>query len=207
MELIYISETQLKIILSGEDLMSYGITADQLDYSNVSTRHLIWAILNSAKSESGFNADNSKLSITVFDSADGGCELYIKKESIGKTDNISVSQYKAKTYRHSALGKAKGKYIVADLSSLCKLSYRIISDKFHLRTSLYFDSRGNYILTVNPEKRLPSYITDKEKHTNLPQYLSEYGASYELTEKALTHINEYCKMISEGNAAELLSTL
>ena len=79
MELIRISESKLKVMLSPEDMAHYAISCETIDYENTETRRAFWDILDIAKHQTGFDAARDKVYIQVYPSRTGGCELYVTK--------------------------------------------------------------------------------------------------------------------------------
>ena len=71
------SEGKITVALSNEDMNELDITYDELDYSNIETRRVIWTLLDKAGQQLGksINAD-SKLLIEVSPVKDGGCILH-----------------------------------------------------------------------------------------------------------------------------------
>ncbi len=69
-------DEKISVILTKNDLTELNITYDELDYSNIETRRVIWTILDEAKKVLGksVNIDN-RLLIQVSPSDDGGCFL------------------------------------------------------------------------------------------------------------------------------------
>lgn len=69
-------EEKISVTLSKNDMTDFDITYDELDYSNIETRRVIWTILDEAKKVLGksVNIDN-RLLIQVSPADDGGCFL------------------------------------------------------------------------------------------------------------------------------------
>ncbi len=80
MELIQISDNALKVMLTCEDMRSYDIAFETLDYTNTETRRAISEILAVAKRTVGFAADSEQLYIEAFSDGEGGCELFVRRE-------------------------------------------------------------------------------------------------------------------------------
>ena len=80
MEFLRIGENQLKITLSEDELLFYGLDLSSLNYSSTETRRAFWALLDDAKHATGFDAAASKVSVQIYASKDGGCEMYISAE-------------------------------------------------------------------------------------------------------------------------------
>ncbi len=91
MELIMISESKLKIMLTSEDMKEYSLDCNTLSYENTETRRAFWSILDEAKHRTGFDAASERVFVQVYPSRKGGCEMYVTKIGIltGKkrTDN------------------------------------------------------------------------------------------------------------------------
>ena len=68
MELIRISDSKMKIMLSAEDMARYEITAERLNYENTETRRVVWQILDEAKQKTGFDAASDRVLIQVYPS-------------------------------------------------------------------------------------------------------------------------------------------
>ncbi len=69
-------EEKISVTLSKTDMTDFDITYDEMDYSNIETRRVIWTILDEAKKVLGksINIDN-RLLIQVSPADDGGCFL------------------------------------------------------------------------------------------------------------------------------------
>ena len=78
MELIMISSSKLKIMLSEDDMQKYSLDAD-IDYADSKTRKAFRSILEEAKQKTGFDAGSEKIFIQLYPSKKGGCEVYITK--------------------------------------------------------------------------------------------------------------------------------
>ena len=76
MEIKAHGEERISVTLTGTDMTDFDITYDELDYSNIETRRVIWTILDEAKKVLGkpVNIDN-RLLIRVSPTDDGGCFL------------------------------------------------------------------------------------------------------------------------------------
>ncbi len=91
MELIMISNSKLKIMLTSEDMKEYSLDCNTLSYENTETRRAFWSILDEAKHRTGFDAASERVFVQVYPSKKGGCEMYVTKLGIfsgkKKTDN------------------------------------------------------------------------------------------------------------------------
>ena len=79
MELLLISESRLKIILSDADMEKYEITSDTMEGSDSETKRAIRCILDEAKRRIGFDVCGGNIFVQIFPSKDGGCEMFVTK--------------------------------------------------------------------------------------------------------------------------------
>lgn len=91
MEFLRIGENQLKITLTEEELLFYGMELSSLSYSSTETRRAFWALLDDAKHATGFDAAAAKVSVQVYASREGGCEMYILSDGDACSDSAEVS--------------------------------------------------------------------------------------------------------------------
>ena len=74
MKIEAIGEEKILVALSDKDMNELDITYDEMDYSNIETRRVIWTILDEAKRSLGKPIDtNGRILIEVTPSDDGGC--------------------------------------------------------------------------------------------------------------------------------------
>ncbi|MBR2877274.1 MAG: adaptor protein MecA [Clostridia bacterium] len=74
MKIEAIGDEKILVALSDKDMNELDITYDEMDYSNIETRRVIWTILDEAKRSLGKNIDtDGKILIEVTQSDDGGC--------------------------------------------------------------------------------------------------------------------------------------
>lgn len=85
MELILISDTKLKVMLSPEDMRRFDITCDDLDSTALASRRAFWSILDEARSQTGFDPSGHKIFVQMYPSRGGGCELFVTRLG-GKKD-------------------------------------------------------------------------------------------------------------------------
>lgn len=79
MELILISESKLKVMLTKEDMHRFDITCDELDSSAIASRRAFWNILDEAKAQTGFDPAGHKIFVQMYPSRAGGCELFVTR--------------------------------------------------------------------------------------------------------------------------------
>lgn len=116
MELIMISDSKLKIMLTNEDMKAYAIDCSTLDYENTETRRAFWSILDEAKHRTGFDAASEKVFVQVYPSKEGGCEMYITKLGIlsdkkSVTDDARDCGDEDLKIKNNPTGKTSGKEV------------------------------------------------------------------------------------------------
>lgn len=84
---------KITVALSHEDMHELDITYDEMDYSNIETRRVIWTILDKARLMLGKPIDtDGRLLIEATPLDDGGCVLYFTAlpASDGKTKKHTI---------------------------------------------------------------------------------------------------------------------
>lgn len=144
------SPNKAKIIveLTCDDMTELDITYENMDYSNIETRRVIWTILDKARLELGRDIDPSgKLTIETIPLEKGGCVIFFtlndkctaltkavtKNEEVFEFDNIDN---------------------VIDLISSLK--------NYSLSGDLYSDNKGKFRLITPSDERLNAQITLNE---------------------------------------------
>lgn len=201
MEIIRVDNEKIKIILSSDDMIKLGITADELDYSNITTRNVIKELLEKAGKETGINVRADRLYISIFPASDGGCEMFIKchnRTSSEETEFYGLKHY-GKTHSFSLT--------VLNFDELHLLCQRLANDGIKLNSSLFVNSGGNYILILKPNEKIPSYIQNRDKYTEFPAYLEEYGKCLTFNDNILPYVYEHCTEICAGNAIDIIGKI
>lgn len=79
MELIVISESKLKIMLSAPDMEHYNLQTLRRYGTDADTRAAFRKIFEDARTEIGFDTQGERLFIQLYDSLEGGCEIFVTK--------------------------------------------------------------------------------------------------------------------------------
>ena len=152
MELIVVNSQKLKIILDKDDMLSFDISGEDLDYSSAKTRKALGNILERAKAETGFDTGNDRLYIQVFLSVDGGCEMFFTKRArlLPEPESKSCSLLKKKYATASDYSCEYGRYIAKsdNIDNIIDLCIRLKKEGFYGASSLY-ELKGGYILTLD----------------------------------------------------------
>ncbi len=118
MELIRISQTKLKIMLSAEDVQRFEFTTDE--GKSVPDGAALRNILKEARSRCGFDAVGDRVFVQYYPDALGGCEMFVTKLS----DENTEKKREETSDRKSSKGARKGEsrydsgYIIYSFGSM-----------------------------------------------------------------------------------------
>ncbi len=79
MKLYREGNNEIRIQLTREDLESYSMTADELDYDSPQGKRVIWELFDKARQETGFDTEGEKIYIQLYPTNRGGCDLFVTK--------------------------------------------------------------------------------------------------------------------------------
>ena len=212
MELIVISQSRLKIMLSADDMQKYSL-GTEIDYSDSVTRKAFKSILKEAKEKTGFNAESEKIYVQFYPSKKGGCELYITKISDEcdysdiEEDALKVGNIKPPDHSFGFI--PSGKHLqrerrrafsfdnVNDLISVCK---RLLSIKWNGKSNVYKDSDDVFYLLLTDTVSSSASVLDRLS------FITEYGKN-EGYASTRTYLYEYGDLICKDDAVEKLGVL
>lgn len=83
MELIVISESKLKIMLTAPDMARYELESTHMDCTDAHTRAAFRHIFEDARAEIGFDTEGERLFVQFYASKEGGCEIFVTKLGSG----------------------------------------------------------------------------------------------------------------------------
>lgn len=208
MELIRISSSKLKIMLTGEDMKKYALDAESADYDNTATRRAFWSILDDAKNQSGFNAAGDRIFIQLYPSKDGGCEMFVTK--MGLLCAIDEDEKKGTTIKlpkalieksHEAGGREKiGSYVFGELSSLLAVCRQLLARKWRGKSEAYRGRDGRCYLILAERTRDMSATLDRLS------FISEFGKA-ENSDTVRLYIREHGECICAKDAVQTLGVL
>lgn len=194
MELILISESKLKVMLTADDMEAYSLTCDNIDYDNTETRKAFWNILDEAKHRTGFDAAKEKVFIQIFPSKGGGCEMYVTKlEGLSTTDRITCHVKRDELICFTDI------YAFLCLDDLLNVCAQLDKLGFKGESSAYAGDDGKFYLVISDTRTLGS---------SMPTYpfIAEYGEK-KTGKNFILYIKEHCKLICKGEAVEKLCVL
>ena len=196
MEVLKISNTKVKIMLSLEDMKKYALNTDNVDYNDPKTRAKVWKMLDFVKKNHGFDPEGDKLLIQFYPSKDGGAELFVTRLSGLSKGN---ERFMSKSGNVTMLDSKKTMYSFESLSDLIHAS-KIISRTDRIKESelFYSDTEGYYLeITERGASRLGE--------------ICEFAILLEFASKTpkekIPYITEHCKKLTNGSAVEQLSRL
>lgn len=211
MELIIINENKLKISMTKEDMIIYGLDENEFHCSTSNTREILNRILKNCQRKTGFeNLDiDERLLLQLYPDKSGGCELFVtklpldygtesNKEKHLKKEKEPQSLLPGSSYNVNAIKKLALTYSFKTLDDLICACKSIAKQNIKIDSQLYFSNVGKYYLFLH--YRLP------ENEKNSPSsYLSEYG-ELENSENSFLYMHEYGKCVCENGAIEILAS-
>ena len=199
MDYLRIGDNKLKITMTEEELLFYGMDLSSLSYSSTETRRAFWAILDDAKHATGFDAAATKVSVQIYTCRTGGCEMYIMgEESLTVPDaDAELSSAGVPTLQCSGesgltacpslprlFGQTMGKFTkLSDLLSACRtlsgMGYNADSSAWLADDLYYLYLSGNHKRFSKSESNLGASgvileFGESEKDLSV-LYLSEHG--------------------------------
>ena len=167
-------DEKIFVTLTEADMKDLDITYEEMDYSNIETRRVIWTILDEAKRVLGksINMDN-RLLIQVSPTDCGGCTIRFTQSST--KCNISGKRLIMKKDCEPILFRA----LDSDAFIDCQTVLREI--KSHTKSVELFTLDGDYYAVINPNTSCTETILMK---------LCEYGDVSPSTKQELCRLYE-----------------
>ena len=187
MKIELLTDDAIIVELSADDMKKLNITYEEMDYSKIETKRVIWTILSRAGRTLGREINTSgKLLVEAMRRESGGCVLF-----------FSVEQEKGASKNKRYLVK-KSDYIACDfdnVSALIACAERISFSGFSVESRLYTD-KNKYRLLVRTQTTGAGLIKP---------CLSEFGCVCGEGAMIFAHTAEHWHCITDKNAVELLS--
>ena len=196
MEILKISESKIKIMLSPADVRSFGLDVDDVDGSDTKTRAKVFEILDEVKRLYGFDHEGNKLLVQFYPAKDGGAELFVTKlGAITKRNERAIS----KSEHVTMLESRKMLFFFSSLDDLINAIKTITDSECIQQSELFFsDGEGYYLeLTGRGTSRLGAICE--------LAVLLEYSVRVPI--ELAPYINEHCEKLTDGNAVALLSRI
>lgn len=203
MELILISDSKLKVMLSADDMRNYEFD----DINNIHTKEAFRNLMREAKSRCGFNALEGRVFVQLYRSKAGGCELFVTKLSqsdSGADSGMDPADKTGAAYsreertnteykRYYMERKFKGRHVIYSFDEMRNL----LSTCGVLRASQY---SGSSIAYIEKGRRGFYLALDEETYVAGEHFGRLCPSSF------YYYINEHCDMICD-NAVPILGKL
>ncbi len=173
-------EEKITVTLSHIDMTDLDITYDEMDYSNIETRRVIWTILDKARKTLGKSVDtDGKLLIEVAPLEDGGCVLHFTSSPF--SDSKSKKRLIMKKDAEPIL------FCPSDENSFID-SLKIVSKlKDYIKNFEPYKYKNCFYIIIRPR------LTFSEKILHI---LCEFGNASICTETDISKIYEYGTALS-----------
>ena len=211
MDYLRIGTNKLKITMTEEELLFYGMDLSSVSYSSTETRRAFWAILDDAKHATGFDAAAAKVSVQIYACRSGGCEMYIisGEGTRALSEDADFAAHPSTADVESGLtvcpsltrtfGKAVGKFQkLSDLLSACLAlsvcGYNADSSAWQTGDHYYLYLAGNRNFTSTEDSPLSA-----------SGVISEFGET--LKDLTPEYLSEHCACLCSHHAVEKLGTM
>lgn len=196
MDILKISESKLKIMLTKADVKKYKLDTDNVDYNDTKTRNKVWEILDYVKKYHGFDHDGEKLLIQFYPSRDGGAELFVTKlENLSHKNERSIS----KASNVTMLDSKRTIYSFGSFDDLIRASRIIKNSKSIKGSELFFDGENGYYLEIHER--------GASRNGSICDFAILLEFSSAVPKELFPYITEHCSKLTRGNAVEQLAKL
>ena len=189
MELIRISDSKLKIMLTPMDMRQFELSTDNFYDDSEKMHRSFRLLLDEVRRQSGFEADDHRISVQYFPSREGGCEMFISNLS-GERDRGTCALTPAQEIKPAT--RTRGSfcrsfaYRFEGLDELLSVCRRLLPMDYITASSAYRDDTGRYYLILNTYAASPFAMPEElyfvveygsiENAAQLRLYLAEHGA-------------------------------
>ena len=190
MELIRISDSKLKIMLTPMDMRQFELSTDNFYDDSEKMHRSFRLLLDEVRRQSGFEADDHRISVQYFPSREGGCEMFISNLS-GERDRGTCALTPAQEIK--PVTRTRGSfcrsfaYRFEGLDELLSVCRRLLPMDYITASSAYRDDTGRYYLILNTYAASPFAMPEElyfvveygsiENAAQLRLYLSEHGTT------------------------------
>ncbi len=189
MELIRISDSKLKVMLTPMDMRQFELCADNFYDDSEKMHRSFRLLLDEVRRQSGFEADDHRISVQYFPSREGGCEMFISNlspERESMTCALTPAQGIQPTARTRGSFCRSFAYRFEGLEELLSVCRRLLPMDYITASSAWRDDAGRYYLILNTFAASPFATPEElyfvveygrlENAAQLRLYLSEHGA-------------------------------
>ena len=180
MELIKINQSELKVMMSADDMKKYDLSGDEDEYAQ---KAALRGILREARERIGFACSGEKLIVRMFPSRDGGCEMFVTKLSA----KSSTERENGVIFAPASLYDGVYVYSFANLNDMISACRRLSDAGYRDGSSAYRDNAGRgYYLIIGIKSPLAEEMGGE---------LMKLSTMY--------YINEYCSLLCDEAVPEL----
>ena len=204
MELIKISSTQLKIMLTQDDMLEFKLDSAVAEYNGSDAHKAFRSILVRAKEMSGFDTGDERVFLQMYPSKEGGCEIFVSKTELGNifTDQIYDTENDPDKagYESSVRSSSLICWSFSSLELLLKACHALSDVEQGIVSSRAFvDENKKYHILA----RISTSCGISER---INEMIGEYADNID-TDDFLIYIAEHGKEICRDNAISVLSDL
>ncbi len=171
-----INDTKLKVILSAEECVNYGIDTTKSEFSRTEIKQVVRDILTLSGDECGFSVTNEKILVQLYPMPSGECEIFVTKlTGLTSRDRGMLNSVDGLT----TMEKRRGIYRFDSRENLIRAANAIYREG--VECELYSDESGRYYISIDEEitdgiSQVVALIEFAQRISDLPiQVLSEYG--------------------------------
>ena len=196
MDVLKISDSKIKIMLTPSDVKRFRLDEENYDSSDKRIRKKVWDILDEIKAYGEFDPSAGKLLIQFYPSRDGGAELFVTKlTDISRSNERALSRSRDVTL----LGNRKSFYRFLSKTDLIKVARILKGAKRIPKSNLFTDCSETFYLEVS------------ERGASRLECISEFAVLLEFADPIFSdisnYINEHCTQIADGDAIDRLAEL
>ena len=180
------AEDRIIVDLTEQDMLNLDITYEDMDYSTIETRRVIWTVLDEAGKYLGREFDPSRrMIIEASPKTEGGCVL-----------SFTILDSRRKTAVQKQLLKKQSECLICDFESLDALfsAAEGFCEETAPESSLY-EKSGKYRLILN------NLCNSKD----LKNHFSEFSRVISADKLMCDHTKEHWRILADKNALTILS--
>ena len=188
MELIRISDSKLKIMLTPMDMRQFELSNDNFYDDSEKMHRSFRLLLDEVKRQSGFEADDRRISVQYFPSREGGCEMFISNLSPERNASacaLTPMQEMQPAPRTRGSFSRSFAYRFEELDELLSVCRRLLAMDYINESSAWRDDAGRYYLFLSTFADSPFATPEElyfvveygtiENASHLRLYLAEHG--------------------------------
>ena len=185
---IFQTDNRICVKLTIQDMVELDITYEELDYSNIETRRVLWTLLDEARHKLGREICLSqKMIVEAVPDNDGGCTIFFTVN-----ENKNTKQSKKQLIKLAGSKIICGSVNIDNMINLAK----VISSNGKISKSELFTDGTSYRMII----RQDSSVTE-----NIESIICEFCDIYDAGTAASTY--EHWKILASPDALGLLCSL